>query len=136
MLETIKSEIRYLYRLLFQKYTVEDILVFKVQSEIKQLIDGCPFKYLLTKLELDIPNKPGTKINFIIQDKQLYLDFTGALNNQDLKLIDLSKYCFKFNGKFKNFKEFGHYQFYWVNRDYIAKYVNIEIESQKVIYGL
>jgi len=127
---------KFLSRFLRKSLTVEELLVLKVMQEVQALINNCPFKYLLVRLPLEVSGSSDVLVNYIIKDGYLYVDNANVITNKVSQDIDLDKYCFKFNGKFKSFVDLEHYQFLFVNIDLIKKSITTEITAKKSIYRL
>jgi hypothetical protein len=116
----------------FRGHTHEDLLVLKIMTEIKTMLNKCPFKYLLFPIVLEVEgqNKP---YNYIIKEGKLYLDTTNAINNKDLNLF---KYCFYFNGKPKTFKDLENYEFFSENLGPIKKSFEDSLAVKKELYRI
>ena len=117
--------------------SIEDLMVENVMAGVQELIDACPFRYLLVSSPIAIPNKPDMQVVYIIKDGKLYEDHRNNIVNSKISHdVDLDKYCFKFDGKPRSFLDLEHYQFVYINFDLIKKYVRDSITAKKVIYRI
>ncbi len=120
---------------LFKKsYTYEELLVIKVMTEIKELIQQCPFQYLAFYMVIEAGDDRKV-LNYIVNNKKLYVDINSVvtLNNKDL---NLNKYCDKFDGRPRNFLELDRYEFIFANMDAFRINFQDAIKNKKLKYGI
>ena len=118
------------------KLTVEQIIVQKVMTQVNNLINYCPFKYLIVTLPIAVPDKPDIQVIYIIKDGYLYEDNHSLISTKVAKDIDLDKYFFRVDGKPKSFLDMERYQVIYTNLDLLTKRTNEEVLAKKKIYNI